>query len=108
MWNILVIDDDKVDAMALNRSISKSGILADVVVAFSEKEAIIKLESTEYDLIFLDYMLSETDGISLLKKIRRKGFHTPVIFVTSQGDEKIASQAIMSGASDYIPKTLKE
>lgn len=106
LLKILVIDDDKVDAMALNRSISKSGILADVVVAFSEKEAIIKLESTEYDLIFLDYMLSETDGISLLKKIRRKGFHTPVIFVTSQGDEKIASQAIMSGASDYIPKTL--
>lgn len=106
LLKILVIDDDKVDAMALNRSISKSGILADVVVAFSEKEAIIKLESTEYDLIFLDYMLSETDGISLLKKIRRKGFHTPVIFVTSQGDEKIASQAIISGASDYIPKTL--
>ena len=106
LLKILVIDDDKVDTMALIRSISKSGILADVVNSFSSKDAISKLESTEFDLIFLDYMLPELDGISFLKKIRKMGLHTPVIFVTSQGDEKIASQAILSGASDYIPKTL--
>ena len=103
---ILIMDDDKIDSITISRSISQSGIVAEVDSVFSAKEGIIKIESLEYDLIFLDYMMPDTDGISFLKKIRDRGIETPVIFVTSQGDEKIASQAILSGASDYIPKTL--
>lgn len=103
---ILIIDDDKVDLITINRSISQSGIVADVENAFSAKEAIKKLDTANYDLIFLDYLMPDSDGISFLKKLRDLGIETPVIFVTSQGDEKIASQAILGGASDYIPKTL--
>ncbi|MEM8520767.1 response regulator [Flavobacterium sp. PL12] len=103
---ILIMDDDKIDSITISRSISQSGIVAEVDSVFSAKEGIIKIESLKYDLIFLDYMMPDTDGISFLKKIRDRGIETPVIFVTSQGDEKIASQAILSGASDYIPKTL--
>jgi FixJ family two-component response regulator len=40
------------------------------------------------------------------KILKDLGIETPVIFVTSQGDEKIASQAILGGAADYIPKSL--
>ncbi|MFV8375752.1 response regulator [Flavobacterium sp. LB1P71] len=103
---ILIIDDDKVDSITIIRSISHSGIIADVETAFSAKEGIEKIKSFPYDLIFLDYMMPDSDGISFLKKLRDIGIETPVIFVTSQGDEKIASQAILGGASDYIPKTL--
>ncbi|MFV5685253.1 response regulator [Flavobacterium sp. GB2R13] len=103
---ILIIDDDKVDSITIIRSISHSGINADVEPAFSAKEGIEKIKSFHYDLIFLDYMMPDSDGISFLKKLRDLGIETPVIFVTSQGDEKIASQAILGGASDYIPKTL--
>lgn len=103
---ILIIDDDKVDSITIIRSISHSGIIADVESAFSAKEGIEKIKSFQYDLIFLDYMMPDSDGISFLKKLRDLGIETPVIFVTSQGDEKIASQAILGGASDYIPKTL--
>ncbi|MFV8326351.1 response regulator [Flavobacterium sp. ZS1P14] len=103
---ILIIDDDKVDSITIIRSISHSGIIADVESAFSAKEGIEKIKSFHYDLIFLDYMMPDSDGISFLKKLRDIGIETPVIFVTSQGDEKIASQAILGGASDYIPKTL--
>lgn len=103
---ILIIDDDKVDSITIIRSISHSGIIADVATAFSAKEGIEKIKSFHYDLIFLDYMMPDSDGISFLKKLRDLGIETPVIFVTSQGDEKIASQAILGGASDYIPKTL--
>ncbi|MFV5692717.1 response regulator [Flavobacterium sp. LT1R49] len=103
---ILIIDDDKVDSITIIRSISHSGIIADVESAFSAKEGIEKIKSFHYDLIFLDYLMPDSDGISFLKKLRDIGIETPVIFVTSQGDEKIASQAILGGASDYIPKTL--
>lgn len=104
--NILIIDDDKVDSITIIRSISKSGIIADVETAFSAKEAIEKIKSSQYDLIFLDYLMPDSDGISFLKKLRAIDIEIPVIFVTSQGDEKVASQAILGGASDYIPKSL--
>ncbi|SEG38690.1 hybrid sensor histidine kinase/response regulator [Flavobacterium urumqiense] len=103
---ILIIDDDKVDTVTIIRSISHSGIVADVENAFSAQEGIEKIKSFNYDLIFLDYMMPDSNGISFLKKLRDLGIETPVIFVTSQGDEKIASQAILGGASDYIPKSL--
>ncbi|UQD56515.1 hybrid sensor histidine kinase/response regulator [Flavobacterium sp. K5-23] len=103
---ILIIDDDNVDSITIIRSISQSGIIAKVESVFSGKEGLEKAESFQYDLIFLDYMMPDYDGISFLKKLRELGNETPVIFVTSQGDEKIASQAILEGASDYIPKTL--
>jgi signal transduction histidine kinase/CheY-like chemotaxis protein/HPt (histidine-containing phosphotransfer) domain-containing protein len=103
---ILIIDDDNVDSLSIIRSISQSGILADVDNAFSAKEGVEKVISIHYDLIFLDYMMPDSDGITFLKNLRDLGFDTPVIFVTSQGDEKIASMAILEGASDYIPKTL--
>jgi signal transduction histidine kinase/response regulator of citrate/malate metabolism/HPt (histidine-containing phosphotransfer) domain-containing protein len=103
---ILIIDDDKIDSITISRSISQSGMIAEVDSVFSAKEGMEKIESMYYDLIFLDYLMPDTDGISFLKKVRAAGIETPIIFVTSQGDEKIASQAILSGASDYIPKTL--
>ena len=103
---ILSIDDDQIDSMALKRSISQSGIIADLQSAYSAKEGLEKILSVKYDLIFLDYMMPDANGISFLKKLRDNGVDTPVIFITSQGDEKIASQAMLGGASDYIPKTL--
>lgn len=103
---ILIIDDDKVDSITIIRSISHSGIIADVDSAFSAKEGFEKIKLVNYDLIFLDYIMTDSDGISFLKKLRDLGIETPVIFITSQGDEKIAAQAILGGALDYIPKTL--
>lgn len=103
---ILIIDDDKVDMVTIIRSISQSEIIANVESAFSAKDGFEKIKSLHYDLIFLDYMMPDSDGISFLKQIRASGIETPIIFVTSQGDEKIASQAILGGASDYIPKSL--
>ena len=103
---VLIIDDDKVDAITIVRSIKKSDIIADMDSAYSAKEGFEKLALQSYDLIFLDYMMPDLDGISILNKLRENGVETPVIFITSQGDEKIASQAILAGASDYMLKTL--
>ena len=106
LLKILIIDDDKIDSITIIRSISRSDINAEIESAYSAKEGFEKLESACFDLIFLDYMMPDSDGISILKKIRSLAIETPVIFITSQGDEKIASQAILAGASDYMPKTL--
>jgi len=58
------------------------------------------------DLVFLDYLLPDGTGPDFLHKMNRQGSPVPVVIITGQGDEMIASQMIQLGAYDYLPKHL--
>jgi signal transduction histidine kinase/DNA-binding response OmpR family regulator len=103
---ILIIDDDMVDAKIISRSIAKTGFYSEIQIVLFAHEAFKIVTEQFFDLIFLDYRLSDSDGLTFLKKIRQQNIETPVIFITSHGDEKIAIESIREGASDYIPKSL--
>jgi len=62
------------------------------------------LEKDHFDLIFLDYLLPDGTGLEFLEKVNTKGLETPVVVITGQGDELIASRIIQAGAYDYLPK----
>jgi len=104
--NILVIDDDELDRMALMRSVRKSGYNADVTTAANEKEGLIALQENEFDCIFLDYNLPESTGIDFMRSNRNKMKGAQVIMITSQGDEKLAVEAMKLGVCDYMPKNM--
>ncbi|MDX5346708.1 MAG: response regulator [Hymenobacteraceae bacterium] len=106
LLKLLVIDDDAVDRMAIMRSVKNSNLSATIEIAESGEDGKSKIESGRYDCIFIDFKLPDIDGLQLLQHIRQKGIQTPVLIVTSHGDERIAADAIKLGASDYIPKTL--
>ena len=55
-------------------------------------------------VILLDYSLPATDGLSLLKRIRKEDLDIPVIMVTGQGDMRVAVEAMKRGAYDYVIK----
>jgi two-component system, cell cycle response regulator len=74
--------------------------------AISVEECILELEQNKYDLILLDHLLPDGDGFDCLDNIGKKWASIPVILCTGHGDEVLASQAIQSGASDYIPKAM--
>jgi DNA-binding response OmpR family regulator len=58
-----------------------------------------------YDVVLLDYRLPGLNALEALKEIRQGlRLSIPVVFVTGQGDEEIALQALKLGAADYIPK----
>lgn len=57
-----------------------------------------------YDLIILDIMLPEMDGIILLKKIRKEGISTPVILLTAKGEISDKVKGLDCGADDYLAK----
>jgi two-component system cell cycle response regulator len=69
------------------------------------REAFAILDKASFDLIFLDYLLPDGTGLSFLEAINSKGLETPVVVITGQGDELIASRIIQAGAYDYLPKT---
>jgi len=103
---VLCVEDDALDRMIIKRAVKSSGMNIELSFAEDIETGKIKTSGTEYDCIFLDYNLPGGSGIELLKFIRKQKNPSPVIIVTSQGDEKIAVDAMKNGASDYIPKNL--
>jgi len=103
---ILVVEDDDLDRMIMKRALNASGIQHELSVAVDHESGLAAAAKKEYDCIFLDYNLPGGTGLELLKAIRAAENTSPIIIVTSQGDEKLAVQAMRNGANDYIPKVL--
>ncbi len=72
--------------------------------ARSKTNAIRLLEKKKFNLVFLDYLLADGNGIELLQWMEKEGIDLPVIAVTGHGDEIVASHMIKAGALDYLPK----
>ena len=104
--HLLIIDDDEVDQMLIRRSAGKTTLNAVIHTAKSATEGLQLLQQHHFDCAFVDFRLPDMDGLELMEKISRLGITTPVLIVTSHGDERIAAQAIRLGASDYLPKSL--
>lgn len=102
--NILVVDDDQVDRIAVRRALNAAGIQAEYAEADSCTGAIAQLNQANFDCIFIDYRLPDGDGLTLLQAVRAAKIKTPVIVLTGQGDEQIAVDLMKAGASDYLVK----
>jgi two-component system cell cycle response regulator len=72
--------------------------------ALTIEEAMEMLKQETFDLIILDYLLPDGNGIDFLKILKKKEIEIPVVVNTVYGDEIIASQLIKEGAYDYITK----
>ncbi|MBP6334864.1 MAG: response regulator [Bacteroidia bacterium] len=103
---ILVVEDDDVDRLIMKRALAASGIHHQLHFAIDHESGLVAANEREYDCIFLDYNLPGGTGLELLKAIRASENTAPIIIVTSQGDEKLAVEAMKKGANDYIPKVL--
>jgi DNA-binding response OmpR family regulator len=77
----------------------------EVVSAHSSKDMEEKLKSSSYNIILLDRVLPETDGLTLLPKIREYT-DVPVIIASSKGDQIDKVAGLDMGADDYISKPL--
>ncbi|MBN8570821.1 MAG: response regulator [Ignavibacteria bacterium] len=103
--NILLIEDDNADATAFRRAMKKTYLDFKIEVCNEGESVLPMLKSQNFDFIFLDYQLPGSDGLSILQQIKLEFMHTPVVVITSQGDEKIAVDMMKNGAFDYFPKS---
>jgi signal transduction histidine kinase/DNA-binding response OmpR family regulator len=99
---LLVIDDDEADRMQLKRALKTCGYQYELTEHDDIRSIASDLEA--FDCIFLDYLLPGENGLLHLKKIRDRGIQTPIVIITSQGNESIAVELMKAGASDYIVK----
>jgi signal transduction histidine kinase len=99
---ILYIEDDKGLARLLQKRFERNNF--DVEIAFSAEEGIEKIKEQKYDLILLDYHLPGMSGLEALDIITKVEDASPVIILTTGGDERIAVAALEKGAADYAVK----
>lgn len=104
MKRILAVDDEEHILELLAYNLENDGY--EVKKAMSGEEALSILDSTQIDLVLLDWMLPGMDGIEVLKKIRaNETYHkVPVIFLTAKSDEISKVVGLLVGSDDYIAK----
>jgi len=105
-FSLLAIDDNPSDLDILKRLVRK---VPEWEVEFASctepNDALAHLGTHAVDVVLVDYRLGAINGIELLDRIRKTGFLGAIIVLTGQGDERLAAEAMRSGAADYMPKS---
>ncbi len=99
---ILVIEDDAETASYISDGLEESGHTVDV--AATGREGLLLAAGESYDLMVVDRMLPEIDGLGIVKTVRSAGVETPVLFLTALGgiDDRVAG--LDAGGDDYLVK----
>ncbi|EUJ52216.1 response regulator transcription factor [Paenilisteria rocourtiae] len=102
MTKILVVDDESSIVTLLQFNIEKAGF--DVVTAEDGRTGYELALSEKPDLIVLDLMLPEMDGIEVCKQLRQDKVETPILMLTAKDDELDKIIGLELGADDYLTK----
>ncbi|MGH9719003.1 MAG: response regulator [Bryobacteraceae bacterium] len=99
---ILVVEDEKRIADFLCRGLQGAGYAVDA--APSGTNALDCVHSTDYDLVILDLMLPDMDGLTVLEKIRNRKTSPPVLILSARGAVDDRVKGLEQGADDYLTK----
>jgi two-component system, OmpR family, copper resistance phosphate regulon response regulator CusR len=99
---ILVIEDERKLAAAIAEGLAGNG--CEVALAESGEAGIRLLRQSAFDLVLLDIMLPRIGGLEALREMRRSGFRTPVLILTSRGSVDDRVRGLDAGADDYLVK----
>src|SRR5256714_9123795 len=100
MSRVLVVDDDSGMLASLRGLFRSRG--QEAVVARSGQEALDQLAGV--DAVVTDFAMPGMDGVQLVQAIHDRDETLPVILLTAHGSERVAVQAMKSGAYDYMTK----
>jgi signal transduction histidine kinase len=101
---ILIVDDVADNRILLARRFSKRGV--EIAEAESGKAALEAIEREAFDVVLLDVMMPDMNGLEVLKRIRERHGQAelPVIMVTGKAESQDMVEALTAGANDYITK----
>lgn len=99
---ILIAEDERDLNRLITKTLEKEGYGVDA--CFDGNEALLYLESADYDAAVLDIMMPGKDGLAVLKELRRKGKDLPVMFLTARDSISDRVLGLDSGADDYLIK----
>ncbi len=103
---ILIVDDEESIRFTFDSFLSASG--HKVTTTDTYASALESISTRDPDLIFADILLGAHSGIDLLREIKDRGLHCPVIMITGRPNVATAAEAVRLGAFDYLPKPVKK
>ncbi|MDF1881113.1 response regulator [Sulfurimonas sp. MAG313] len=108
--NILIVDDNANNRMVLKLMLQDYGeeknAVYDIVECENGLEAVNKANRADFDIIFMDIMMPEMNGIEATKKIRARNKEVMIIAVSAVDDELQQKEILRNGAEDYVPKPI--
>lgn len=99
---VLVIEDDREVSNFITKGLREHGHVVDQ--AYDGKNGLFLATTEHYDVLVLDRMLPELDGIKILKTIRGADNHTPVLLLSALGEVNDRVEGLKAGADDYLVK----
>jgi DNA-binding NtrC family response regulator len=102
---ILVVDDEAVAAATLQRILKYRGYRR-ITVCSNGKEAVEQIQKTDFDVVLLDILMPEMDGLHVLEETKPLRPFTEFIMVTALDQTATAVQAMHRGAYDYLVKPI--
>jgi two-component system, OmpR family, response regulator len=99
---VLLVEDDRMIGESVRGALRDHSYAVDLV--HDGKTALLSISTHIYDAILLDLGLPGSDGIDVLRTVRRSGNHVPVIVVTARDSVKDRIRALDEGADDYLIK----
>lgn len=105
---VLIVEDERKISAYVKRGLEEQGYVVDA--AYTGLEALDFADAAPYDLILLDILLPEMDGLSVCRELRRRGKRSPVLMLTARDSVDDRVIGLDAGADDYLvkPFALKE
>lgn len=100
--HVLVVEDEQKTRDSLAEGLRLEGWLVETAAAGDEATA--KIERSAFDLLVLDWMLPESDGLEILRRMRAHGMQTPALMLTARTTVDDRVVALETGADDYLAK----
>lgn len=100
---ILIVEDEKPVARALQLKLTHSGFESDIAV--NGQAALKKLAADNYDLVLLDLVMSNIDGFVVLEDLKARRFGVPIIVISNLGQEEDIRRAKSFGIKEYFVKS---
>lgn len=99
---VLLAEDEPTLAAIISDTLSELGFT--VSTAYDGEEALAVFSTARPDVIVADVMMPRMDGFEMLKRLRRSGHQTPVLFLTARSSVNDVVRGFESGANDYLKK----
>jgi CheY-like chemotaxis protein len=99
---VLIVDDDPVVAKSFDRVLSGKGYA--VITASSGQEALNKLETEDYDVVFTDIKMPGMSGLEMAEQVKQRRPWLPVVIVTGYGSPANEARAEAAGVSGFLRK----
>jgi DNA-binding response OmpR family regulator len=98
----LIVEDDAKVARFIARVLGEEGFTTDLCT--SGADAVKQASAVAYDIVLLDWMLPDLDGLAVCRELRRGGGVAPIIMLTARGEVRERVLGLEAGADDYVVK----